>query len=179
MPASPSRHRQSDLAAIPQETAHPSENKEKLPGLFSESSSEEPAPFFQNTITTSSCIPTPIAPTAPGENHIKVFDRGIDRGPFQSSFITCPNTDRSSLIHARVSQPQGFLQSSKWEHQWKNIRASLDLYRTGSLQDPLSPIVCIQERFVVPIDTLSPGPYWIEVSILLDQFRFLIHANIS
>ena len=38
MPASPSHHQQSDLAAVPQETARPSENKEKLPGLFSESS---------------------------------------------------------------------------------------------------------------------------------------------
>ena len=100
MPASPSRHRQSDVAAVPQEPAHPSENNGQSPGSFSESSSGGPAPFFQNTITTSSCLPNPVAPTAPGENHVKVFDKNVDRGPFQSSFITCPNTDRSSLIRA-------------------------------------------------------------------------------
>lgn len=165
MPASLSRHRQSDVAAVPQEPAHPSENNGQSPGLFS--------------ITTSSCLPNPVAPTAPGENHVKVFDKNVDRGPFQSSFITCPNTDRSSLIRARISQLQEFLQESKWEHQWKNIRAALDLYQIESLQNPLPPIVCIQDGFVVPIDTLSPDPYWIEVSILLDQCRFLIHANIS
>lgn len=91
-------------------------------------------PFLLNSIdprrsALTSCLPIPIASTAPGENHMRVFDGDLERGSFQSSFITCPNTDSSSQL-------QESLLSSKWEHRWKNIRTALDLTELKACRIP-------------------------------------------
>lgn len=128
--------------------------------------------LYYHFLQPSSSLPALIAPTAPAGNYTRVSGRDLDRGPFEPLFITSANTDWESLISIRVSQLEEFLRSKKGEHQWPNIHAALDLYRNETPQDPLPRIVCIQEGLVVPIDTLPPGPYWIEVSILLGQCCF-------
>lgn len=139
-----------------------------LPAISREtasSESEEPA-LSPNTATTSSGLQIPIAPATHSENGIKVFDKNVDRGLFEPSYITNAHTDWASLVRVRVSQLEGYLKSNKWEHQWTNIRAALGLYRNKGPQDPLPQIICLQGGRIVPIDTPSPEPCWVEVSIL-------------
>lgn len=52
----------------------------------------------------------------------QVFDRCVDGGPFQQSFIKCSKTDMLSMVQLCLSQLEQFLQMEQYAYQWVNIQ---------------------------------------------------------
>lgn len=120
--------------------------------------------------TAANPIASPNVPKQQGS--IKIFDRNVDRGPFDPSFISVPETVMPDVIQLRLSQLDEFLRMDEYSAQWINIRTAITLYQNpGSANGR---VTYIQGGAVVPIDGVQEGsPYWIEVGIILNQYHLL------